>query len=197
VMSSLVSTYIDWEGFLANPRYIRAGNEITWAGRGRTFLPEVVTPEYLCDLIEAKQYTFQTLDNGSVLQFYYLFNDSGDEIEAATLAYYSAPGAMSDETELTAETGEEIADNEIVSWLRNDFSPRTARGVLHHDCHLHVSGFRESRLLVRRLPTPKQFTEFVVAICHPQQYRCHRLDENGAYVDMTRLDAINREVFEC
>ena len=28
-----------------------------------------------------------------------------------------------------------------LKWLRIDFDPPTARGILHHECHLHLGNF--------------------------------------------------------
>jgi hypothetical protein len=202
VHSMLISTYIEWSGFLANPRFVRRGNEITWADRSGAFLPDLVSSVDMLALAENKQYTFQTLDNGSIIQFYYEFDNSGDDVKSASLAYYGAPTTYSEES-YESEAGEDpveslqIKEQPFVSWLRFDFSPTTARGVLHHECHLHLSGFQNSRLMVRRLPTPKQFVEFVIATCHPEQYKTHRLGPSGDYRDLTKIRSVNEEVFAC
>lgn len=203
VHSMLVSTYVEWRGFLANPRYLRRENEITWVNRSGIFLPALVSAEDMLALVEDKQYTFQTLDNGSIIQFYYQFDNRGDEVKAASLAYYAAPTTYSEESfESEVPSGErldilETREQPFVSWLRIDFSPTTAQGVLHHECHLHISGFQNSRLMVRRLPTPKQFVEFVIASCHPEQYKTHRLGPGGDYLDLMKMQSINQEVFSC
>jgi hypothetical protein len=204
VHSLLVSTYHDWGGFLANPRFARIGDAISWAGRTGTFLPDLVRSTDILTLVEHKQYTFQTLDNGSILQFYYEFDRSGNEVRAASLAYYGSPNSLSEEEgfpqdqneDFSAETSH-VHPHIFMSWLRIDFNPQTAHGVLHHDCHLHVGGFPNSRLMVRRLPSPKQFVEFVVAACHPEQYRAHRLNSAGEYLDSETIKSINDDVFTC
>jgi hypothetical protein len=204
VHSMLTSTYIDWRGFLANPRYARAKNEITWSGRSGVFLPHTVRSADMLSLVENKEYSFQTLDNGSVLQFYYEFDNKGEQVKSASLAYYGAPATYQENEPIDSEDNYELLsqpqskqEDSFVNWLRIDFSPSTARGVLHHDCHLHIGGFPASRLMVRRLPTPKQFVEFIIAICHPEQYKRKRLDSMGDYLDVNRIRSINEPVFAC
>lgn len=79
-----------------------------------------------------------------------------------------------------------------VSWLRIDFAPDDARGVLHHECHMHISGFSHARLAVLGVPTPRQFIEFIMALCYPHIYHKHRkLDEHGLYPDENTIININ------
>jgi hypothetical protein len=46
---------------------------------------------------------------------------------------------------------------------------------------MHLSSFPHSRLVVAGVPTPKQFIEFVMALCYPKIYETHRLDSRGQY----------------
>lgn len=78
-----------------------------------------------------------------------------------------------------------------VSWLRIDYDPVHARGVLHHDCHMHLSTFPYSRLVVAGVPTLKQFIEFIMAFCYPEVYEKHRLDDEGQYINASHLEIIN------
>jgi hypothetical protein len=77
------------------------------------------------------------------------------------------------------------------SWLRIDYAPRDAKGVLHYECHMHLSMFYNSRLVVDGVPTPRQFVEFIIALCYPDIYREHRLDDNGEYPDETFMHSVN------
>lgn len=81
---------------------------------------------------------------------------------------------------------------DFAKWLRFDYSPSaTRKGVLHHDCHLHMSFFSDTRLPVRGFPNPKQFVEMVFALCYPKIYEGHRRDAAGDYVDKVKQSGIN------
>ncbi len=81
--------------------------------------------------------------------------------------------------------------DEPISWLRIDYDPEHARGVLHHDCHMHLSAFPHARLVVAGVPTPKQFIEFIMALCYPEVYHAHRLDNSGQYINEGHIVTIN------
>lgn len=198
VLGMLIAVYNDWGGILANPNFIRANHEITWPNRERI---EVTEPADIIALAEKRQYSFQTADDGSLIQMYYKFESNAGVVTAASLAYYGAPPS---ETQPDPSNEDNITQRLSIStefpspkWLRIDFDPASARGILHHECHLHLSSFPSSRLMVRGLPTPRQFVEFVLALCHSTNYENHRLDEAGAYRDRPHMDSINEHVFSC
>ncbi len=83
--------------------------------------------------------------------------------------------------------------DEPISWLRIDYDPEHARGVLHHDCHMHLSAFPRARLVVAGVPTPKQFIEFIMALCYPEVYHAHRLDNSGQYINEGHIVTINSD----
>jgi hypothetical protein len=93
------------------------------------------------------------------------------------------------------ETAEELQvppfNNAPISWLRIDYDPKHAKGVLHHDCHMHLSAFPDARLVVAGVPTPTQFVEFVMALCYPKDYEKHRLDEQGRYKSEKHIIKVN------
>ena len=161
ILSSVTSAYDDWSDFLANPQHIRRDNEVAW----RNFSPRVLDyPVLKSDVVrmaEERQYTFQIVEDGSLIQIHYFYNRKGDQILSANLAFYSA-----------ILNGTETTNNgdEPVSWLRIDYAPEAARGVLHHDCHMHLSSFPDSRFVVAGLLTPKQFIELIMAFCYPESY---------------------------
>ena len=64
--------------------------------------------------------------------------------------------------------------NEALPWLRIDYDPRVAGGVLHAPCHLHVHGAPTVRIPVDRVPTPRAFVEAIAAWFYPQLYAKHR-----------------------
>jgi hypothetical protein len=100
---------------------------------------------------------------------------------------------------LSGEYGEETLDvpklgtlrDGPVSWLRIDYDPEHAKGVLHHDCHMHISAFPSARLVVAGVPTPKQFIEFIMALCYPEVYHAHRLNNSGQYINEGHIVTIN------
>lgn len=201
VFGMLIAVYNDWGGILANPNFIRSNHEITWPNRHRI---DVTVPADIVTLAENRQYSFQTSDDGSLIQMYYHFPTNTGDVSAASLAYYGAPFSENqpDPSNLEQENFEEaraVPTGEITNlkWLRIDFDPPAARGILHHECHLHLSNFPMSRLMVRGLPTPRQFVEFVLALCHPTSYENHRLDATGAYRHKPVIDSVNEQVFSC
>jgi hypothetical protein len=160
----------------------------------------------LLQLYEDGQYSFQASD-GSLIQIYYSFASSTDELVEARLAFYKVDQQSWDYEEATQDedlvqsgsfgggTQEEkpSSTRSSISWLRIDYSPKSAMGILHNSCHLHLSSFPSARLAVAGVPTPKQFMEFVMALCYPDIYRSHRLDNKGDYKDPLRLAAVNSD----
>ncbi len=82
-----------------------------------------------------------------------------------------------------------------VSWLRIEYEPTAARGILHYDCHMHFTSFPHSRFIVAGIPSPAQFIEFIAAFCYPESYKKHRLDELGQYISSEKIDAVNAACF--
>lgn len=80
-----------------------------------------------------------------------------------------------------------------VGWLRIDYSNSASDdgGVTHPKCHMHLSHFPDARLIVDRIPNPKQFIEFVISICYPGIYKEKRLDQAGMYVDKAKMCNVN------
>src|SRR5215212_5825381 len=91
VHGMLIAVYTDWGGgILANPNFIRSNHEITWPHRERI---DVRAPAHIIELAEKRQYSFQTADDGSIIQMYYKFESNAGVVTAASLAYYGAPPA--------------------------------------------------------------------------------------------------------
>ncbi|HEY1350395.1 MAG TPA: DUF2290 domain-containing protein [Ktedonobacteraceae bacterium] len=209
----LTAVYIDWSHILANPRGIRKDSQITWAGRVPKMLKQPVMLSDVIDLADDGQYTFQMANDGSILQIYYQYNRSGTAIEAARLAFYSvavheervsaafqAEGtALVDDSPWRADVLAEARDDEQLPlsedrpthWLRIDYDSQHALGVLHHDCHMHLSAFPSARLIVAGVPGPRQFVELVMALCYPHIYAMHRLDGNGQFTAEEHMLVVN------
>ena len=103
-----------------------------------------------------------------------------------------------------------IYGKSAISWFRIDYQPLKetiglgniqksiieSTGILHSKCHLHISGFPNSRFPVFGTPTPKQFMEIVVAFCYPEKYQKQRLDERGNYQDINRMKKVNEIIID-
>lgn len=192
--SMLISAYDDWHHCLLNPNFFRSTNRISWNNYESNWIDEALTYDSFIDLVSSKQYSIQVYD-GSFLQLYYEFTDSGHELMRANLAYCKNVFRY----ELDEETREEDFGasrcDEAAQWLRIDYAPETDSGIMHCATHLHLSTFPQGRMIVRGVPTPKQFIEFIISLCYPELYRDHRLDEHGDFSDFAKLSAINRSKF--
>ncbi len=212
LLRSLRSVYDDWSDFLVNPQFIRRNQEVAWSNFSPRILNYPVLKSDVIQLVNEGQYSFQIIEDGSIIQIYYLCQKS--DILRANLSFYStrvfyqADAFISNLYETTSDlfqeidTMEELLVDEMtygfgsqdgpVSWLRIDYAPQDARGVLHHDCHLHMSTFSRSRFVVDGVPTPKQFIELIMSLCYPEYYRRHRLDQNWNYRDINKIHSVNR-----
>jgi hypothetical protein len=207
VLGQLVATYTEWNHVLANPRFVRKGRLITWRDYSSA---KIIVPSSHADVVklyEAGQYSFQTTD-GSLLQLSYTYAPSKDELTKARLAFYKVDQQSWEIVEpddsdaingmivpnRSPELEQLAAHRPIsISWLRIDYSPKTTSGVLHNSCHLHLSAFPSARVVVAGVPTPKQFVEFVIALCYSDIYREHRLDKDGAYKEPARMETVNSQ----
>jgi len=205
-MSSLTAAFDEWDWLLANPRFARRQSTVGWEGFEQRRLPFQVTPEHLAELAERGQYSFQVAD-GSVFQISYQFDPSGDILRFGSLGFYkaidnliSAPvvdGASESSDETSDSPDVDLAEPQsapgaqTVPWLRLDFAPSAARGVIHAASHLHVSIAENIRLPVAGVPTPKQFVETVLSWFYPDDYARAHLNQNGEFVDPNRQTGVN------
>lgn len=201
-VSDLVSIFVDWEGVLANFRGIRQGNSIVWSGYKPNMLDDPITLRDVASMAEERQYTYQVVEDGSLIQICYDFDDDGITVLSAKLAYYGNRDASTLGILVLPNIEEEVPPNSlngwqsaVVPWLRVDFDPASSRGVLHSPCHMHLSGLPDSRLMLNRLPNPKQFVEYVLALFYPDTYSRHRLEQDGAFRDASTLERINAPLF--
>ena len=129
------------------------------------------------ELIDKGQYSFQLTLDGSILQIFYNFCTS-TEIERASLAYYS--------------TG--LEDDCPVGWLRFDYDNSSDRGLYHPISHLHISLFPNCRIALNKIPSPRQFIEFVICYFYPEIYKEKGiLDDEGNLIDKDRMKNINQK----
>jgi len=168
-----------WPKLFANHNYIRAENEITWPNRIRFDVE--TTPDLLATLIEHRQYSMQVVDDGSVFQLYYAFSKNGAKLLEASLGFVFAGETVEPIGDPFAEgvmpTG--IPESPL-GWVRLDYDPMAGKDCVHYHSHLHLSLSSGVRIPVKRIPTPKQFVELIVAWFYPEIYRAHRL-ANGEF----------------
>lgn len=180
-----------WPGLFANTNYIRAENEITWPNRTRFDVE--TTPDLLAVLIEHRQFSMQVVHDGSVFQLYYGFSRNGGRLAEASLGFFfsgKSPETIGDPfVEGVMPTG---LPETPPGWVRLDFDPPAGTDCLHYHSHLHLSLSPSVRIPVKRVPTPKQFVELIVAWFYPEIYRRHRLP-NGEF-ELPNEDA--RTLFE-
>lgn len=199
IYSSILSVFIEWGGFLVNNRFIRKAKVITWENRQENEFVDAITSSYIAELVEDGQYSFQVKKDGSIFQIYYSCNPSGKEIRTANLGFYYS-GNHYYEQLIDEETFDDflIPRPDInVGWLRIDYSndPKDDGGSIHAKCHMHISLFPDTRIIVDRIPNPKQFVEFVIAICFPDEYKAKRLDHKGYFLDVSKMCNINDPLF--
>jgi len=212
-------TYSDWSTFLINPQHIRYDSLISWNRYESNILKNPVMKSDIIDLINKKQYTFQIGKDESIIQLYYLYDSRGNNLLEARLAFFSTQiiglskqsykefNTLSEDARILPDDfDDDLAGGVVsdrfqegpVSWLRIDYAPDDAKGVLHYDCHMNISAFPYSRLVVSGVPNPRQFMELVMVIGYPESYRKHRLDaETGSYTDTSKLKEINKICYQC
>lgn len=223
VVGLLNSAYVDWSRFIGNPRGVRRDSIVTWTNRAPRMLDHPVMASDVVSLADEGQYTFQVIHDGSLIQMYYSFDRRGFQLQSARLAFYSAVVdnklinaykrsisvgtisvyeqefsdeiALDEPDEVEKETQFGGLRNGPVSWFRIEYAPQAAMGVLHHDCHIHFSTFPNSRFVVAGVPNPRQFIEFIMAFCYPELYRTHRLNNEGQYINLAKINSINSTCF--
>jgi hypothetical protein len=137
---------------------------------------------------EEGQYSFQIYD-GSLVQIFYAFDNDGATLKSARLAYYGSPDSHRTRRR---ERPHFDLDSEITNWIRFDYNRDPARGVLESPCHLHFGGLPRLRMMVRRVPNPKQFIELLLGWCYPDEYASHRLDASGCYKALRKIQNLHK-----
>jgi hypothetical protein len=118
----------------------------------------------------------QVVHDGSVFQLYYGFLGSSGRLVEASLGFFFSG-------DLPETIGDPFVEGVMPSglpesrpgWVRLDFDPLAGSDCLHYHSHLHLSLSPSVRIPVKRVPTPKQFVELIIAWFYPDIYRRHRL----------------------
>jgi hypothetical protein len=209
-MSSLTSAFDEWDWLLANPRFVRTGSTVAWEGYRPRILPFVVTPDLLGELAENGEYSFQVAD-GSIFRISYQFDAAGNVLRYGSLGFYKTIDDVSQAvasspvvpgTEVLDELSLDVATASpapplppslpaSIPWIRLDFDPAAARGVVHAATHLHLSLAESVRAPVAGVPTPKQFVETVISWFYPDDYERAHLDQHGAFINPMRQTKVN------
>jgi len=189
VESQIQACYLDWQALLANPRFCRNGARVAWSRYSGGIIRDPVNYEKVRSLIEGKQYSFQFAEDGSVFQLVYEF-DERNKIQTVRLAFYKAQLPLDEEDIASSGPLPDFADV-FIPWLRFDYTQLYAAGVLHHESHMHLSGFPTARFAVSGVPGPRQFVEFVIASCYPDYYSMQRLDQGGRYRNHRLMRNVN------
>ena len=232
VYSDVRDAWIDWQDYLINPNFVRRGIDVSWNGPS-TRMPARVQAADVCAAVERREFSFQVRKDEAIVQMFYRFDESNEQLLRAMLAYYILPelrglGASVDSSNalrgeedalldsefdrgdsvLEGESGDardfnfaggdrdtlnvEFTDGTVPVWLRIDYDPvAEPRGVTHHDCHVHISGFPGARIPFAGVPGPRQFLEFVFASFYPDEYKEHRLTPELAPRNLELMEMVN------
>ena len=198
--SSITAAYDDWSHILINNSYIRNNHTISWINYEPIEMPSLVHRSDIAMLEGKKQYSFQIIDDGSILQLFYSYRNDDEILVKASLAFYHV-GILETTFDkegnslLVVDSNIENYDDPLIPWLRIDYSPETKHGPLHHSCHMHFGLFQHARIPISGVPSPRQFIEFIIAMCYPYHYESKRLDKEGEPLNLTSLRNINDSVF--
>jgi hypothetical protein len=193
VMGQLTSVFIEWEGVLKDPQYIRNEDSATWANAEIVILPETITKAETFELSRRRQFTFRVSADDSVVQMSYRFNHGN--VTEARLAYYEVGLPEYEDDTANVRPSADVDWNLPARWIRFDYRKTGLNQVLHMDSHLHVSGLPGTRFAVAGLLTPKQFIEFIIAHFYPDIYEKVRLAHGVEFNDVS--DSINASCFDC
>jgi len=211
---SMRSTHDDWNEILTNPSYFSKNHRISWYGREEKHRsPVLVRRSYVADQIKKCQYTLKILNDDSIIQIYYEYERDDSTLIFAKLSYFNSGIADISELEESIDLSETSAsvvellpkfienitsdvDDPLVPWIRIDYDPKASTSPLHHACHMHIGLFQHARIPLSRVPTPRQFIEFIITLCYPEDYRMKRLDSDGKPLDIKKICSFNDDTFE-
>jgi hypothetical protein len=192
VFRQLIAVFVDWQGVLKDPQYIRRDNEITWSNATHVVLPDKLTRADTRELSRSGQFTFRVSEDDSILQISYMFAQAGD-LDCARLAYYQVGSPYQVDEGINVYPTEDESSDAPVHWIRFDYVRTQRCRALHMDSHLHVSGLPGIRIAVEGVPTPKQFVEFVISHFYVNTYADFRLHGDQQFLDTDQIDQLNSE----
>jgi len=191
--SQLIAVFVEWEGILKDPQYVRTNTSLTWSNAEITLLPEQLTRADTIELSRRRQFTFRVSEDDSVIQISYRFNNG--RVVEARLAFYEVGIQQYDYEAANVQPLQEADTTTLARWVRFDYRETGLGRVLHTDSHFHVSGLPGTRFAVAGVPTPKQFIEFVISHFYPETYGLIRLSDDGDYDGV--IDRINAHHMDC
>jgi len=87
VMTSLRAAYLDWEGVLVDPNYVRVSErKVTWGNDNGDYPGSPLTVSQVVRLTEAGQYSFRLAPDGALVQIHFEWSANG-ALSKAGLAY--------------------------------------------------------------------------------------------------------------
>jgi len=122
-----------------------------------------------------------------VFQLLYEFDES-QQLKLARLAF--------DKVSRTVNGPEQVKDLDLKWKIRpflgyGSISQKSTPGASCTISLIYTGGFKDARLVVAGVPGPRQFVELVIAMCYPDYYRVHRLDESGKFGAAANLSEVN------
>lgn len=170
-------TYYQEKGFIRNLNIIDCTetNTITYKRKGKGIykLKERYVQEFL-NIQENKDYICR-LDDGSVIQGYYIFNENNEELVEASIKYFPNPGLeIGDISEIILDPNInnqlEFANIAMYeenfktssNYIRIDYKPEDKNDIIHPSTHMHIGANNELRLSVNRVPFFSHFLEFIL-----------------------------------
>ncbi len=79
--------------------------------------------------------------------------------------------------------------------IRIDYRKKDPINPIHHACHMHISGYPDTRLCLSRVPTPRQFLELMFALFYPESFKGHRLNDANEFRDINHVHGIYAKGF--
>lgn len=189
------------KGFITNLSVIRKdNNEITYKkkGKGIRKINKNYSLEFL-DIHEKKDYACR-LNDGSVIQIYYVFDNTNEHLKEASLKYFPNPGLelgviydlIQEENieERKAYINEFTYDENFKrssNYIRIDFKPCDKNEILHPSAHIHIGAKNELRLNVSRIPLVSEFIEFILFTYYKKEWIKYIFNRNDDF-DLKQKD---------
>lgn len=172
------------KGFIDNMNLIISDeNEVTYKrkGKGIRKIDKNYSLEFL-DIHENKDYICR-LNDGSIIQAYYVFDKNNEFLKEASLKYFPNPGLelgiifdlIQEENieERKAFISEFTYDENFKrssNYIRIDFKPSDKNEIIHPCSHIHIGAKNELRLNVSRVPLLSEFIEFILFTYYKEEW---------------------------
>lgn len=176
--------FFNEKDFIENMNLITSeNNEVTYRrkGKGIKKINKNYSMEFL-DIHSDGDYLCR-LNDCSVIQAYYKFDESQEILIEASLKYYPNPGLEKGILyELLLEDNMEERKNFIEvftydenfkrssNYIRIDYKPKDFNEIIHPCTHIHIGAKNELRLNVDRVPLVSEFIEFILFSYYKEEW---------------------------